>query len=39
MNRRRPMAMLAGTMLALMLAGGAAEGRPRIAFLGLRGPQ
>jgi putative tryptophan/tyrosine transport system substrate-binding protein len=39
MNRWRPMAMLAGTALALMLAGGAAEGRPRIAFLDLRGPQ
>ena len=39
MNVRRPMAMLAGMMLLLMLPGSAAEGRPRIAFLALSGPQ
>ena len=38
MNWRRRMATLAGMMLALTLAAGAADARPRIAFLTL-GPQ
>ena len=38
MNWRRRMATLAGMMLALTLAAGAADARPRIAFLAL-GPQ
>src|SRR5262249_45540963 len=38
MNWRRRMATLAGMMLALTLAAGAADARPRVAFLGL-GPE
>lgn len=39
MKRRRPIVTLAGMMLALMLAMGSAEARPRIAFLSLGAPQ
>jgi len=39
MNWRRPITMLAGVVLALTLAAGSTEARPRIAFLSLRAPQ
>ena len=39
MSWQRHVAVLAGMMLALMLAVGSAEGRPRIALLSLEAPQ